>query len=157
MLPDAEPELAEHHHQARGHQQHRDGEDADVDASSCRGSSSEVVPFCVRAVEQELQRRRCVELQLGVRLVRDVGVVGDQERRPVPGSAVLLAGNVRQAAAVRSARGVHDRQALGEGVVRSAGMKLDAVNRPGRIPPMTGANAVERLRRTLRKQPISGE
>ena len=81
LLPDANRNCAEHDHQPRGHQQHGDGEDADVEQGLDRASSV-VVPFRVGTVEQELQRRRCVELQLGVRLVGNVGVVGDQERRP---------------------------------------------------------------------------
>src|SRR6478672_9537511 len=67
--------------------------------ASSRKRSSVVVPLRERPVEQELCRRRRVELQLGVRLVGNIGVVGDQERRLVPGPAQLLARNVRQATA----------------------------------------------------------
>src|SRR5882757_10338850 len=91
---------------------------------SSRKRSSEVIPFGVGPVEQELQGRGRVELQLGVRLERNVGVVGDQEWCVVPGSAVLLAWHVRQAAAVRTAGGIHHRQALRERVGGCAWQKV---------------------------------
>src|SRR5215204_5697780 len=71
--------------------------------ASSRKRSSEVVPFRECAIEEELQGIRCVDLHLGERFVRDVGVVGDQEWRPVPRATVLLAGDVGQSAAVGSA------------------------------------------------------
>src|SRR4029079_7575837 len=61
--------------------------------ASSRKRSSVLVPFSERSVEQELDRGRGVELQFGVRLIRNIGVIDHQEGRVIPGT-VLLGRNI---------------------------------------------------------------
>ena len=118
--------------------------------ASPRVISSRPVPRT--PVEQELQRGRRVELQLGVRLVRDVGVVGHQERRVIPGPAVLLGRHVR-AGRGSSGRRTRSRSAGSPDRCRPASLAGSSTRRtgPARMPPMTGAKVSIALRDALEK------